>query len=1142
MNRKLRKLLRDPKLFFVDMYKKRIRQVKRYLPIKRAGKNQYTVVAAVYNVEKYLDDFFSSLTKQRLNFKKHIQIILVDDGSVDKSAEIIQKWQQKFPQNIRYFYKENGGQASARNLGLQYVETDWVTFIDPDDFVSPDYFYKTDTFLSKNANISIVGCPLVFYFEDKDMVKDTHPLKYRFAKGDVVLPLSNLKDHLQLSASTAFFKIDNIRNAHISFDEAMKPSFEDAKFVTDYILNTDLSTNAAFLSKISYFYRKRSDGSSTLDGAWQNPLLFSRVIEKGCIEILKTAKKKFGNIPEHIQRIVLYHIIWYFGRIVNKPAALSHLNEEQKKHFVALLHEMFSYIDEKTILRFNLAGTWFFQKVALLGLFKNTAPKSQIAYIEDFDLKKKQILVKYFSNFPIVEQWVINGKEIFPKYQKEVVYDFLGSLYTKEYRTWLPCHDMGDLELFLAGKRAKLTFSGKQFDKLPIETVFTSFKQKSTVKSNAWILMDRDNQADDNAEHLYRYISENHPEQDIYFALKKNSSDWKRLEQDGFNLLEFGSSAFESKLKDCEKIISSHVDGYITHYFKDNSLLDKDYVFLQHGITKDDLSGWLNTKKIACFVTATNPEYHSIVGNTTAYKFGKKEVKLTGFPRYDRLLINNNTESKQILIMPTWRSSIVGTYISGTERTRNPDFMKTNYARHWHGFMNHTILKELNDQGYQIVFAPHPSIQEYMDEFTVPDFIKIYSYSEGNIQSVFQNTSILITDYSSVAFDVAYLNKAILYYQFDYDEVFSSGNHTYQKGYFDYNRDGFGAVAYNETELLAALKDLVDNQAKVPDLYQTRINKTFQFRDSNNCERVYQAILDLDKPELSNDLNYIEKMILQVENLGEWGVAASRIAAILENSSDLTSEERANYINRYLNALFKGNKFIELLNWLEKHPTSDADYWRAKVSLQIGKPTLGIKYFSKNNIGTLEDKLIAILAASLENNVKSVKKLNQHISSDLSEKHHLIQLLAEKILQKEYFVALALIETLLTKFFTVEDKKTFKLELLASYLCMRLNNFQQAHKYLVCYEGHQRGDIACRIAIARLAKLRQNGEKLFTQINRAFGQDLLMMPQDLVPAYLQELHNQGNTTTEKKLLEQFTEKYPDSKTIASYKAAVKEEK
>ena len=142
MNRKLRKLIRNPKLFFCRQYKKRTTQIKKYIPIKRTGKNQYTIVSAVYNVEKYLDDFFSSLTKQRLNFKKHIQVILVDDGSSDKSAKVIQKWQQKFPQNIRYFHKENGGQSSARNLGLQYVETEWVTFIDPDDFVSPNYFGK----------------------------------------------------------------------------------------------------------------------------------------------------------------------------------------------------------------------------------------------------------------------------------------------------------------------------------------------------------------------------------------------------------------------------------------------------------------------------------------------------------------------------------------------------------------------------------------------------------------------------------------------------------------------------------------------------------------------------------------------------------------------------------------------------------------------------------------------------------------------------------------------------------------------------------------------------------------------------------------------------------------------------------------
>ena len=181
---------------------------------------------------------------------------------------------------------------------------------------------------------------------------------------------------------------------------------------------------------------------------------------------------KFGKVPEHIQRIVLYHIIWYFGRIVNKPAALSHLSEEQKKHFVALLHEMFSYIDEATILRFNLAGTWFFQKVALLGLFKNTAPKKSNCLYWRFWFEKETDFGEIFFKFPIVEQWVINGKEIFPKYQKRSCLWLSRTVYTlKEYRTWLPCHDMGDLELFLAGKRAKLTFSGKQFDKLPIEAV-----------------------------------------------------------------------------------------------------------------------------------------------------------------------------------------------------------------------------------------------------------------------------------------------------------------------------------------------------------------------------------------------------------------------------------------------------------------------------------------------------------------------------------------------------------------------------------------------------------------------------------------------------------------------------------------------
>ena len=109
LQRRLNKLKRDPIGFIEGSYAKRKDQARKYLPIKHDGKYQYTVVSAVYNVEKYLDEYFESLVNQSLNFKKYIHLILVDDGSTDHSADIIKKWQKKYPNTITYIYKENGG-------------------------------------------------------------------------------------------------------------------------------------------------------------------------------------------------------------------------------------------------------------------------------------------------------------------------------------------------------------------------------------------------------------------------------------------------------------------------------------------------------------------------------------------------------------------------------------------------------------------------------------------------------------------------------------------------------------------------------------------------------------------------------------------------------------------------------------------------------------------------------------------------------------------------------------------------------------------------------------------------------------------------------------------------------------------------
>ncbi|ENT7282645.1 glycosyltransferase family A protein, partial [Campylobacter coli] len=347
--RKLQKLKTNPKLFLNSTYNK-------YLPKKHKGFTQYTIISAVYNVEKYLDDYFNSIINQRLDFKKNIFMILVDDGSTDNSANIIKKYQKKYPKNIVYIYKENGGQASARNLGLKYMQENnykapWVTFTDPDDFLDRNYFYEVDKFLltHQDDDICMIGCNIIFYHEKQRIYKDNHPLNFKFKNGIQIKENYNLDNFIQLSAASCFMNITFLKK--LIFDEKLKPNFEDAKFINEYLLE-NINLKSAFLSKVKYFYRKREDGNSTLDNSSKNSDLYLLVSQRGCLKLLQ--KNKFYDI--FIQNVCLYHFIWQIKLLINFPEKLSFMSENEKQRYLELLDQIFSYIDTDTIINFNLAG------------------------------------------------------------------------------------------------------------------------------------------------------------------------------------------------------------------------------------------------------------------------------------------------------------------------------------------------------------------------------------------------------------------------------------------------------------------------------------------------------------------------------------------------------------------------------------------------------------------------------------------------------------------------------------------------------------------------------------------------------------------------------------------------------------------
>jgi len=957
----LYKLVTKPHMFLRDYIKKKKHKFKVLLPKeKKVGIYQYTVVSAVYGVEKYLDDYFKSLVNQTLDFKKHIFLVLVDDGSPDNSANIIKKWQKKYPKNITYIKKENGGQASARNLGLDYVKTEWVTFIDPDDFVNDIYFEEIDKFLvkNKNKNFSMISNNFIFYYEDKKKFSDSHPLKYRFKNNENVVKASSMNGYMQISVNSALYRMSIINKYNLKLNEDIRPSLEDGEFTMRYMLYAPENSFVAFLKKPQYLYRKRSTGDSTLDTGWLNPKNFDDVLQLACINLFQKSIEVKGFVPKEQQKMVLYHLIWHFKRIINNANSISFLSQEQIEKYKALLQEIFTYIDVEEIEKFNLAGAWFYHKVGLLGMMKNYELDYQIVYIDEFDEIKQLVKLRYFSYKKEDAICTINRNETFPIYKKIRRHDFLGDLFVKEYILWIDIKNDGLFNIFIGNKNTRIGFAGKHWhDGLNTNTIKTHFQQqkKSLNDSNfpiqikakrklyqssyyankyksAWLLMDRDTQADDNAEHLYRYIRDKHPEINIFFVLRKESHDWNRLEKDGFKLVSFASIEYEALLVNAVHLISSHVDGYVVDYlpkkyYKD--IVNFKYTFLQHGVTQNDLSTWLNSKNISSFVTVSKYEYNSIAGDNNKYKFSPKEVVLTGFPRHDALIRNNSTKEKIILIMPTWRQALVGKVKGkGNKREINKSFSNSSYFIYWKNFLHSKKLEKLSQKfEYKIVFFPHANIQEYIRFFNVPNYINIITHQNSSIQKIFQKASLMITDYSSVAFEMGALYKEVIYYQFDYEELYGGG-HFVDKGYFDYKEHGFGPVCSQEDEVLNELELFMKHDGMPEDKYLKRMKDFFAFHDTNNCQRTFDAIVNLDKPsshsvpqtKLSEILNdAIEnKKYKTIESILEYYTDSANLdkekqILLIEAKAKLGKIEEAETLLKNLRTVFDDEETIESL-------------------------------------------------------------------------------------------------------------------------------------------------------------------------------------------------------------------------------------
>ena len=166
----------------------------------------FSVIMAIYNTGRYLEDSIGSLVNQTINFNK-IQIILVNDGSTYETEEICLSYQKKYSTNIIYIKIEYSGVSKARNSGIKFAEGKYINFLDPDDKWDHRAFEYVLLFFKYYKNIDFIAGRLKF-FEAKN---DYHPLDYKYYTSRIV-NLTKEYSCIHLSASSCFFRKSLIKN------------------------------------------------------------------------------------------------------------------------------------------------------------------------------------------------------------------------------------------------------------------------------------------------------------------------------------------------------------------------------------------------------------------------------------------------------------------------------------------------------------------------------------------------------------------------------------------------------------------------------------------------------------------------------------------------------------------------------------------------------------------------------------------------------------------------------------------------------------------------------------------------------------------------------------------------------------------
>lgn len=305
--------------------------------------DKITVIVPVYNVEKYLEKCVKSILNQTYT---DLEIILVNDGSTDKSGMICEDL-SKIDNRIKVFHKENGGLSDARNYGVSKATSEYVGFIDSDDYIDEDmYEVLYRNLIENDADLSM--CALYDVFPAKKVAQVEKPEKYIMNSEEAINMVMQAKI-LSVTAVNKLYKKSLFENLKFEVGKIAEDAFLMVKLIDkcDKIVATNLK---------KYYYIHR-----------ENSITTQKFSEK-FLNVIEAYEQNYSIISEKYPNIIdvaEMRLCWAYFYVLDKLLIAENYEDD------ILEYKLINYLkkNKKTIL----FSKWFSKgrKIAFIMLCVN---------------------------------------------------------------------------------------------------------------------------------------------------------------------------------------------------------------------------------------------------------------------------------------------------------------------------------------------------------------------------------------------------------------------------------------------------------------------------------------------------------------------------------------------------------------------------------------------------------------------------------------------------------------------------------------------------------------------------------------------------------------------------------------------------